>query len=78
MGSPSRVTRPLVGESRAARMLSRVVFPEPEAPAIATSSPGATAIETESRATTSEPGWEKTRQTSRASRMLMHHRRGST
>ncbi len=39
ISSPSTSTRPLVGRSRPPMMLSRVVFPEPDRPRSATSSP---------------------------------------
>ena len=49
---PFRSTSPLVGLSREARMLSRVVFPEPDSPIIATYSPSSTVKETFSSAWT--------------------------
>ena len=39
---PFKITCPLVGLSREARMLSKVVFPEPDSPIIATYSPSST------------------------------------
>src|SRR5919201_3352852 len=40
--TPARLTVPDVGESRRPVMFSKVVFPEPDRPTIATNSPGAT------------------------------------
>ena len=41
-GLPASSTSPAVGRSRAARMFSRVVLPEPDSPMMATYSPGST------------------------------------
>ena len=55
MSRPSKSTLPLVGLSRAARMFSSVVLPEPDSPMMATYSPGSTAKFTLVRAWTFWP-----------------------
>src|SRR6266516_1716514 len=54
-GRPSHRTRPAVGSSRPARRPSSVLFPEPDGPMIATTSPGRTRIATSRSAVTSVP-----------------------
>ena len=51
--APSTTTSPLVASSRLPAMVSRLLFPEPLGPMIATSSPRATARSTSRRAWTS-------------------------
>ena len=54
-GLPSSKTSPAVGRSRAARMFSRVVLPEPDSPMMATYSPSSTEKLTLDRAWTCVP-----------------------
>ena len=49
---PFRKTSPAVGRSRAARIFSKVVLPEPDSPMMATYSPGSTEKFTSARAVT--------------------------
>src|ERR1700745_637886 len=70
MSRPPTRTWPELGGSRPPRICSSVVLPEPEAPTIATRSPGATASATP-RSTSSTTGpWRKLLCTACASRTL--------
>ena len=51
-GFPSSTTSPAVGRSRAARIFSRVVLPDPDSPMMATNSPASTVKSTSVRAWT--------------------------
>src|SRR5690242_14625480 len=59
-------TRPVVGLSSPVRILSKVVFPEPERPRNAINSPGRTPSETPRSARTTPPDVVKSRETSSA------------
>src|SRR5215472_6489326 len=68
MSRPAIVTVPLVGASSPPRTCSSVVFPEPEAPTIATRSPLSTRNVTPRSTGSSTGPWRKLLCTSRASR----------
>ena len=52
---PSKLTTPLVGLSKAAKMFKRVVLPDPDSPIIATYSPSSTLKDTFFKASTLFP-----------------------
>src|ERR1700751_4363331 len=68
MSRPAIITVPLVGASRPPRTCSSVVFPEPEAPTMATRSPAATLNDTPRSTGSSTGPWRKLLCTWRASR----------
>src|SRR5690349_25013347 len=71
MSRPAISTAPLLGASRPPSICSSVVLPEPEAPTIATRSPGATLRDTPFNTGSSSGPWRKLLCTSRAWRTTL-------